>query len=143
MILNKLLALSLGVMIVGCGSKNVAKDYMDNSGKAAADATPADQTGDQTPATGEDDNTDQTGEMTGEETETPVGDAAKGKAAMVACAACHNANGLAKAVTLNATAIPRLDEAYNGAQKAIHSVYSEVFEQPGRADLEAALKEIK
>lgn len=136
MILSKLVALSFGLILVSCGTDNVAKDYLaNNEGQAAADATPGDKP--------KEPNAPEVGESASEPEPVAMGDAEKGKLLLANCAGCHNSSGLAKNVTLNETAIARLNEAFNGTQKGYHVVYAEAFEQPGRADLEAALKAAK
>ncbi|MES2746528.1 MAG: hypothetical protein V4655_13935 [Bdellovibrionota bacterium] len=151
MFLNTLVTLAFGAMIVACGTQNVADDYLKKgAAQTAADATPSTQADPQDDTNTEPKTEPKTDETpptdTGMDTGTVMpaaGDLTKGNALLQDCAACHNSSGLAKSVTLNAAAIARLDTAFTGKQAALHAVLSESFEQPGRADLEAALKAVK
>ncbi|RZA25256.1 MAG: hypothetical protein EOP10_07395 [Proteobacteria bacterium] len=149
MFLNTLVTLAFGAMIVACGTQNVADDYLKNGGsQTAADAQPTTQADQKDETKSDTETTDdtQTETDTGMDAETPApatGDLTKGKALLQECAMCHNSSGLAKSVTLNSAAVTRLDTAFTGKQAALHAALSESFQQPGRNDLEAALKAIK
>lgn len=77
-------------------------------------------------------------EKEGDEKEEAKGDKAKGQTLLQSCAGCHNASS----VKLNAAIIPKLDNALKN-KPAFHGTVASSFEAPNRADLEAALQDIK
>lgn len=120
------------------GATGVGDSTPNNDGTGTGDTDPG--TGDTDPGTGDTDpGTGDADPGTGDAT---TGDVAKGQAFLQNCKACHTTGGLAGGVTLDATAIPRLDTAYTGIQKANHQAFSAAFVD-GRADLEAALNAVK
>jgi mono/diheme cytochrome c family protein len=149
MSLKTLITLALGMLAASCGSQNVAEDYMKSqSSVTAADASPAPTTDASPKPEANMDKQDgppvvSPNDSEGAKEPAPAGDVARGNKLLSACSTCHIPGGLAKGVVLNASAVSRLDTAFTGQQSAIHSVFAESFQAPGRVDLEAALSAIK
>lgn len=74
----------------------------------------------------------------GDEEQEAKGDKAKGQTLLQACAGCHASSS----VKLNAAIIPKLDNALKNKPQ-FHGTVATSFESPNRADLEAALQDIK
>ncbi len=131
--LNSWIALVASTFLVACGADSVADDYLKKTPKVATgDVKPDDKKPADKP----------TEPPTDKPTEPPVaslGDVAKGEEILKSCVSCHQAGSLAAKVTLDKTAVSRLDTAYTGKETAYHMPFSDAFEGEGRKDLEAAL----
>ncbi len=120
-----------GLLISCVKPKSVAGAYKEKQAKGAVEGGGGE--GDVVPE-GE-------GDTGGEgDTAAPAGDAEAGKKLLTSCAGCHNASGPGAKVKLDATAVERLTDAYEGAKKDNHTSLSAACVD-GRADLEAALNE--
>ncbi|MBC7530079.1 MAG: hypothetical protein H7318_00775 [Oligoflexus sp.] len=117
--------ISTALLLTGCIQYASGYKRKGIAAPVAAEAAPA-------PDVGTEETSSEDTAATDEAAATELATLAETTALVNVCESCHNPTGLGKTVLLNKAAIPRLNAAYLGKEKVMHSAFRASFVGEGR-----------